>query len=151
MFVYLIAPSDPEIPQPPAPPPSPCVPQCGPNAECKVVNGVGRCTCISGFYGVPEFGCTPECVRNQDCRPDQACVEQQCIDPCVSVCGVRAECQVVNHNPICSCPQNFIGDPFTFCEPPPPGPPGMMHFTLSVQLFTFSHLIYNTVQCLNHS
>lgn len=30
---------------------------------------------------------------------------------------VGARCQVVNHNPICSCPNNYVGDPFEQCVP----------------------------------
>lgn len=38
----------------------------------------------------------------------------------------NAKCQVINHNPICSCARGFTGDPFTRCYPevierdPPP-------------------------------
>lgn len=30
------------------------------------------------------------------------------------------ECQVINHNPICSCPPSLTGDPFVQCRPAPP-------------------------------
>ncbi len=38
----------------------------------------------------------------------QACVKFRCVDPCVTperACGDRAECEVRNHKPICSCPR----------------------------------------------
>lgn len=37
------------------------------------------------------------------------------MDPCVGTCGIRARCEVINHNPICSCPDQYTGDPFTRC------------------------------------
>lgn len=45
----------------------------------------------------------------------QACVNQRCVDPCPGTCGLNALCSVINHNPICSCPQDLRGDPFTQC------------------------------------
>lgn len=37
------------------------------------------------------------------------------MDPCPGTCGINARCQVVNHNPICSCSDGLSGDPFTRC------------------------------------
>lgn len=31
------------------------------------------------------------------------------------MCGLNAQCQIVNHNPICSCLSGFTGDPFVRC------------------------------------
>lgn len=42
-------------------------------------------------------------------------MNQKCIDPCPGTCGIAAKCQVVNHNPICSCPPEHTGDPFIRC------------------------------------
>lgn len=36
------------------------------------------------------------------------------------MCGFGAECHVINHSPVCSCPVPLIGDPFTLCKEPPP-------------------------------
>lgn len=52
-----------------------------------------------------------------ECSLIQACVNQKCINPCPGTCGLNGKCQVVNHNPICSCPNKFTGDPFTRCVP----------------------------------
>lgn len=52
-----------------------------------------------------------------DCTLDKACVNQKCQDPCPGTCGINARCQVVNHNPICSCSVRFTGDPFVRCIP----------------------------------
>lgn len=36
---------------------------------------------------------------------------------------VNARCEVINHNPICSCPLNMTGDPFIRCTPIPQADP----------------------------
>lgn len=61
--------------------------------------------------------CRPECITSTDCNPNEACINQKCRNPCVGTCGIRAICQVVNHNPICSCPTSLSGDPFIRCLP----------------------------------
>lgn len=71
---------------------------------------------MSGFIGSPPT-CRPECTQSLECRLDQSCVNQKCIDPCPGSCGLNAKCQVVNHNPICSCQIKYTGDPFTRCVP----------------------------------
>lgn len=83
---------------------------------------------MTGFLGRPELGCTPECITSLDCSYEHACVNQRCIDPCVGSCGLGAQCQVSNHNPICSCPKGMVGDPFRICQP---APPGMLHVSSS--------------------
>lgn len=115
---------EPDVEHPPGPPPTACTPSCGANAECKVVGNRGTCTCLTGFLGRPELGCKPECITSLDCSYDRACVNQRCIDPCVGSCGLGAQCQVSNHNPICSCPKGMVGDPFRICQP---STPGMLH------------------------
>lgn len=37
------------------------------------------------------------------------------MDPCIGTCGIKARCEIINHNPICSCPLQHTGDPFTRC------------------------------------
>lgn len=97
------------------PPQNPCQPSpCGPNSQCREVNGHAVCSCLTGFVGSPP-SCRPECMVSSDCAQDKACVNQKCIDPCPGTCGVNARCQVVNHNPICSCPPGMSGDPFVRC------------------------------------
>lgn len=63
--------------------------------------------------------CRPECVISSDCLQHQACLNQKCGDPCPGTCGVNARCQVINHNPICSCKPSFTGDPFVACKAEP--------------------------------
>lgn len=97
-------------------PTNPCNPSpCGPNSACRVVNGQAVCSCIPGYFGSPPT-CRPECVTSSDCAQNQACINQKCINPCPGTCGINALCQVVNHNPICSCPERFTGDPFIRCQ-----------------------------------
>ncbi|KAG7155061.1 Neurogenic locus Notch protein-like 4, partial [Homarus americanus] len=115
-------PQEPTDPQPPAPPSPLCSPSCGDNAECQIVDGVGSCVCLSGYYGRPELGCTPECIINSDCVNTRACINQRCIDPCLGACGVEAFCNVVNHKPICACRKGYVGDPFRLCRPAPHPP-----------------------------
>lgn len=88
---------------------------CGPNSQCRAINAQAVCSCVPGFLGNPP-NCRPECVVSSDCPRNQACNNQKCIDPCSGTCGWKALCQVVNHNPVCSCPSGFTGDPFFRCE-----------------------------------
>lgn len=52
---------------------------------------------------------------SSECVLSKACISQKCQDPCPGTCGLDARCQVINHNPICSCPLGFNGDPFIQC------------------------------------
>ena len=97
----------------------PCSPSpCGDYAECRVRDGAAACSCKLGYLGRPPY-CRPECVANSECLTSLACVNQKCVDPCVGVCGVNAECHVIQHNPICKCPNLFRGDPNSICTPIP--------------------------------
>ena len=94
----------------------PCNPTpCGPNSICRPVGTSAACSCQAGYLGVPPE-CRPECVSNSECSPSQACRNLKCHDPCKDTCGNNAECRVVGHNPICSCPLGYTGDPFTGCR-----------------------------------
>lgn len=87
---------------------------CGPNSQCRMVNNQAVCSCLPTYLGIPP-ACRPECVANSECPQNQACMQQKCVNPCIGVCGVRAICEVFNHNPICTCPLAHSGDPFTQC------------------------------------
>lgn len=98
---------------------NPCNPTpCGPNSLCRAINGQAVCSCAPDYIGSPP-NCRPECVVNNECQQNQACYKFKCTDPCPGTCGLGARCQVINHNPICSCPPGFTGDPFTRCTPLP--------------------------------
>lgn len=96
-------------------PVDPCHPTpCGPYSKCRTFNDHAVCTCLDICIGSPP-NCHPECMVSSDCRPNKACIHQKCQDPCPGMCGVNAQCQVVNHNPICSCYNGYTGDPFVRC------------------------------------
>lgn len=98
-------------------PQNPCYPSpCGPNSQCREINNQPVCSCVAGFLGSPPT-CHPECAVNSDCRMDQACSNQRCIDPCPGACGVNAECRVVNHNPACYCIRRYTGNALVHCHP----------------------------------
>lgn len=87
---------------------------CGPNSQCREINNQAVCSCLPTYLGIPP-ACRPECVGNSECPQNQACIGQKCVNPCIGTCGVRATCEVVNHNPICACPAAHSGDPFVEC------------------------------------
>lgn len=93
----------------------PCQPSpCGPNSQCREINRQAVCSCLVGYIGSPP-SCRPECTVSTDCLPSEACSNSKCVNPCTGACGVDAKCQVINHNPICSCPTSFTGNPFVRC------------------------------------
>lgn len=93
----------------------PCNPSpCGPNSQCREINNQAVCSCIPGYLGSPPT-CRPECVVSSECILSEACINQKCVNPCPGTCGIGADCKVINHNPTCSCPAKFTGDPFTRC------------------------------------
>lgn len=95
---------------------NPCNPSpCGPNAQCRDVNGSPSCTCLSEFIGQPP-NCRPECVSNPECPSNLACINQKCKDPCPGTCGQNAECRVVSHSPNCVCLPGYVGNPFVRCN-----------------------------------
>lgn len=98
----------------------PCQPTpCGPNSKCRNSNGHPACSCLTKFIGAPP-NCRPECTINQDCQRSDACINQKCMDPCPGSCGLNSQCLVQNHIPICTCFENYIGNPFVVCNPTPP-------------------------------
>ena len=91
--------------------------ECGLNTQCKrQSNGKVRCECLPHYFGDPRVECQPECVVSSDCSKNMACVQQKCSDPCIGTCGIKAECQVVNHEAVCFCPQEYTGSPFVSCK-----------------------------------
>lgn len=82
------------------------------------MNQQAVCSCQREYQGTPP-NCRPECVVNNECPSNRACHKFKCSDPCPGTCGLNARCEVINHNPICTCPNGLIGDPFTRCYPQP--------------------------------
>lgn len=102
------------------PPQDPCYPSpCGPNAQCRNANGAPSCSCLPTYMGTPP-NCRPECIIHQECISNRACINQKCTDPCPGSCGLNARCDVLNHIPVCTCFENYSGDPFSNCQPAPP-------------------------------
>jgi hypothetical protein len=127
-------------------PPKPenaCVPTpCGPNAECQVRGESFACSCMQNYISVPP-NCRPECTINPECAPHLACMQQRCRNPCDGICGVNAQCSVVNHNAVCSCNDNHKGDPFSLCQPISKGKyAARSAITLFAQLVLILHNFY---------
>lgn len=102
-------------PEEPPQPTNPCLPSpCGPNSQCKDINGSPSCSCLPEYIGSPP-SCRPECVSNSECSNHLACINNKCKDPCPGTCGVYAECRVLSHTPNCACSPGYTGDPFTGC------------------------------------
>lgn len=94
---------------------NPCSPSpCGSNSQCREVNEQAVCSCLPTYVGSPP-NCRPECVVSSECARDKACISQKCSDPCPGTCGTNANCRVNNHSPICTCRNEYTGDPFTRC------------------------------------
>lgn len=108
------------VPTTPRPVGNPCEPSpCGPYSQCRVVGSTPACSCLQNYVGRAP-NCRPECTMNAECPSNLACNNERCVDPCLGACGHAAICRVVNHGAVCTCPQGFIGDPATACQPEPP-------------------------------
>ncbi len=63
-----------------------------------------------------------ECRVDNDCPPKLACIEAECVDPCLRrPCHADQTCSVQNSAPlrtvICSCPENTFVGPNGECKP----------------------------------
>ena len=72
------------------------------------------------FYLVPPdavIPLAPECRDNSECPPHTACINRQCLNPCAVLdpCATNAYCRVQNHEPVCTCPPGYLGDPRVSC------------------------------------
>jgi len=89
---------------------------CGINSNCRVESGRAICSCKPTFIGNPLSGCRHECETDNECNFNQACIDYKCKDPCTAnACGQYAQCSVRNHIQTCTCPPDFLGDPYTRC------------------------------------
>ncbi len=59
----------------------------------------------------------PECVVNDDCSNDKACINHACVNPCreSNACAQNAECRVQQHRPYCFCKHGMTGNAQSFC------------------------------------
>lgn len=88
---------------------------CGPNALCRVHSYQAVCSCLPNYIGRPP-NCRPECVMDEDCSTDLACICDKCKSPCDGTCGPNAHCTVLYHKAHCVCNEGFNGDPFSGCQ-----------------------------------
>lgn len=79
------------------------------------MNNKAVCSCLPNYSGQPP-NCRPECVINSECSFNKACVNLRCKYPCPGSCGSNAQCNVVNHVPVCYCFEGYTGDPFSGCQ-----------------------------------
>eukprot|EP00494_Astrolonche_serrata_P029737 UN30004 len=56
------------------------------------------------------------CACNHGYEGDGVTCEE--IDPCAICDGINSECTVIDDQPVCSCPDGWIGDPFVECTAP---------------------------------
>ena len=102
--------------------------QCGLNARCVSDFHSANCQCNRGYFGDPYSYCEAEkieppslttgCASDNDCPDYTACENRKCINPCAErdPCARNAYCKVIRHQPVCTCPDGYIGDPTTSCE-----------------------------------
>jgi hypothetical protein len=59
------------------------------------------------------------CSDNDECPDYAACINRVCINPCAehNPCAPLAECRVIRHRVVCTCPDGLIGNPETSCRP----------------------------------
>ena len=118
----------------------PCNPSpCGSNAVCTQRNRAGSCRCIPEYFGDPYVACRPECTINPECPSNKACRNQKCIDPCPGLCGVNAECRVINHLGTCTCRHGYRGEPFTSCQRPPQSKQTLFGYFILFYYLSFSN------------
>ena len=82
-----------------------CRPLCSSDSDCVAGNQV----CRDRF-------CVAGCGSDADCAGNAACIQGQCQNPCLfSQCGTCAECSVIGHQALCSCPREMTGNPNVGC------------------------------------
>eukprot|EP00092_Neocalanus_flemingeri_P082004 GFUD01102553.1.p1 GENE.GFUD01102553.1~~GFUD01102553.1.p1 ORF type:complete len:302 (-),score=42.45 GFUD01102553.1:82-858(-) len=99
---------------------SPCSPSpCGPGARCQVQGNNVICSCPRGYSGNGLVFCRRgECFSDSECPNYLACFDYKCKDPCKgpdTACGANAQCKVINHGVVCSCPAGYQGNPVVQC------------------------------------
>ena len=60
------------------------------------------------------------CEDDDDCSSNEACRNQDCINPCViprNPCTNPATCSVSNHQPVCTCPFGYEENAYGQCTP----------------------------------
>ncbi|ROT61488.1 hypothetical protein C7M84_020740 [Penaeus vannamei] len=93
---------------------------CDITAECYPEQHTAKCRCPTGLEGDPYIRCEVlGCRSNSECPTDKACINRQCVNPCLysNECAPNAECYVFQHTAGCRCPKDKpYGDPRFMCE-----------------------------------
>lgn len=93
---------------------------CGKNALCQASDHRAVCLCPDGYKGEPKQNCIPyECTVDEDCEPNKHCDSSgACRNPCLehNICGINAQCRVINRKAQCSCPPSYIGNSRIECK-----------------------------------
>lgn len=102
-------------------------------AECRNIGGTPSCSCLPIYIGSPP-NCRPECRVNSECPMNLACSNEKCRDPCLGSCGITSLCTVYNHVSVCTCPEEYTGDPFSNCYPRPITSKKLPTFKIAINL-----------------
>ncbi|XP_014091876.1 adhesive plaque matrix protein 2 [Bactrocera oleae] len=95
---------------------------CGTNALCiPGHDNTGRerpvCNCLPGYTGNPLTHCSRgECLSNNECPDNKACINYQCVNPCIGKCASGATCEPKAHLAVCKCPPGYSGDALVSCR-----------------------------------
>lgn len=57
-----------------------------------------------------------ECQSNQECPDNKACINYQCVNPCIGKCASNAICEPKAHLAVCKCPEGTTGDALVSCR-----------------------------------
>ena len=78
-------------------------------------HNIHSCTFTVAPIVVP--GIDPGCSDDTECPVHKACINNICRDPCIveDPCARNAFCKVNLHEPECTCPPGFTGDPRVLC------------------------------------
>merc|ERR1712106_9783 len=68
---------------------------CAPQARCTARAHHPVCTCPEGYGGDPYRQCyRPECRVDNDCPVNRACINENCLNPCINVeCRTDNDCR----------------------------------------------------------
>ena len=79
------------------------------------MHNIHSCTFTVAPIVVP--GIDPGCSDDTECPVHKACINNICRDPCIveDPCARNAFCKVNLHEPECTCPPGFTGDPRVLC------------------------------------
>ena len=96
---------------------------CHPSANCRVIDLKASrgmvCECEEGYVTKEDGKCElvsvirPVCEADDSCPAKEACINGFCKDACQ--CGANADCDIIEHHPVCTCKPGYEGDPEVRC------------------------------------